>query len=73
MTIKEIMERLAIGRDSVYAMLRTGQLPAIRVGGRGQWLVTRHAFETWEKTNGMRTGTAGSAGTERDAETAPIA
>jgi excisionase family DNA binding protein len=52
MSIPEIARRLNIGRQSVYAMLEQGLLPGIRLGRR--WLVTRYAFESWERTCGMR-------------------
>jgi excisionase family DNA binding protein len=52
MSIPEIAQRLSIGRLAVYTMLEQGLLPGIRVGRR--WLVTRHAFESWERTCGMR-------------------
>jgi len=51
MTIQEIAERLAIGELAVYRMLREGQIPGIRVGKR--WLVTRYAYQQWERTCGM--------------------
>lgn len=51
-TIPEICERLAIGRPSVYRMLESGVIPAIRIGKR--WIVTRYAYERWEKTCGLR-------------------
>jgi excisionase family DNA binding protein len=54
MTVEEIADRLNIGRLAVYAMLEQGIIPAIRVGRR--WIVTRHAFENWERTCGMSTG-----------------
>ena len=52
LSIPEIARRLAIGERAVYAMLDQGILPGIRLGRR--WIVTRHAFESWEKTCGMR-------------------
>ena len=52
MTVEEIATRLDIGRLAVYAMLEQGVIPAIRLGRR--WIVTRHAFEAWEKTCGTR-------------------
>ena len=54
MTVEEIARRLDIGRVAVYAMLEQGIIPAIRLGRR--WIVTRHAFENWERTCGMATG-----------------
>jgi excisionase family DNA binding protein len=54
MTVEEIARRLDIGRVAVYMMLEQGIIPAIRLGRR--WIVTRHAFENWERTCGMLTG-----------------
>jgi excisionase family DNA binding protein len=54
MTVEEIARRLDIGRQAVYTMLEQGIIPAIRLGRR--WIVTRHAFENWERTCGMPTG-----------------
>lgn len=51
-TVLEIARRLDIGRLSVYAMLKRGSLPGLKVGR--QWIVTRHAYEQWERTCGMR-------------------
>lgn len=53
--VPEIARRLDIGRLAVYAMLESGTLPGIRVGRR--WLITRHAYEQWERTCGLRSGT----------------
>jgi len=61
-TVPEIARRLSIGRLAVYALLDQGILPGIRLGRR--WIVTRHAYELWERTCGMR----GGAGLEREPE-----
>ena len=53
MSVPEIARRLRIGRLAVYALLEQGIIPAIRLGRR--WIVTRHAFEAWERTCGMQT------------------
>jgi excisionase family DNA binding protein len=58
-TVPEIARRLDIGRLAVYAMLEGGILPGIRLGRR--WIVTRHAYEAWEHTCGMRPGAGLSA------------
>jgi excisionase family DNA binding protein len=50
MSIPEIANHLSVGRLAVYAMLEQGLLPGIRLGRR--WIVTRAAFEAWEKTCG---------------------
>ena len=49
-TIEEIADRLSIGRIVVYALLEQGEIPAIRLGRR--WIVTRYAYENWERTCG---------------------
>lgn len=54
MSVLEIAKRLDIGRLAVYAMLEQGTLPGIRVGRR--WIITRHAYEHWERTCGIRPG-----------------
>ena len=54
-TVPEIARRLGIGRLAVYAMLEQGIIPGIRLGRR--WIITRHAYEQWERTCGMRAGT----------------
>ena len=50
MSIPEIAARLSVGRRRGLQMLEQGVIPAIRLGRR--WIVTRHAFEEWEKTCG---------------------
>jgi excisionase family DNA binding protein len=54
-SVPEIARRLDIGRLSVYAMLDQGIMPGIRLGRR--WIITWHAYEQWERTCGMRSGT----------------
>lgn len=48
--VDEIAKRLDIGKLAVYRMLEGGQMPGIRVGRN--WLVTRHAYEQWERNCG---------------------
>jgi len=57
-SVPEIAQRLSIGRLAVYGMLERGLIPGIRLGRR--WIVTRHAFEQWERTCG--TGFHGQPG-----------
>jgi len=54
LTVPEIAHRLGIGRIAVYAMLEQGIIPGIRLGRR--WIITRHAYEQWERTCGTRSG-----------------
>jgi excisionase family DNA binding protein len=49
-SVPEIASRLNVGRLTVYALLERGILPGIRLGHR--WIVTRHAYEQWERTCG---------------------
>jgi len=62
MSIPEIADRLSVGRLAVYTMLEQGIIPAIRLGRR--WIVTRHAYEQWERTCGMQAGAGLNARTE---------
>lgn len=52
LSVKEIAERLEIGKMAVYGMLERGIVPGIRIGRN--WLVTRQAYEQWERTCGMQ-------------------
>jgi excisionase family DNA binding protein len=54
-SVGEIARRLEIGRLAVYSMLEQGIMPGIRLGRR--WIITRHAYEQWERTCGVRPGT----------------
>lgn len=53
-SVPEIAQRLEIGRLAVYTMLDQGILPGIRLGRR--WIITRQAYEHWERTCGVRSG-----------------
>jgi excisionase family DNA binding protein len=55
MAVPEIARRLNIGRLAVYAMLEQGIIPGIRLGHR--WIITRCAYDQWERTCGMPGGT----------------
>ncbi|MBD5830475.1 helix-turn-helix domain-containing protein [Janibacter melonis] len=37
--LSEVAETLDISAAQAYALVRSGELPAIKVGGRGQWRV----------------------------------
>lgn len=51
--IPEIARRLGIGRLKVYAMLEAKVIPGIRFGRK--WIITRYAYEQWERTCGLQT------------------
>ena len=52
MSVSEIAHLLDIGRMAVYAMLERRIIPGVRVGRR--WIVTRHAYEQWERNCGTQ-------------------
>ncbi|WP_333811690.1 helix-turn-helix domain-containing protein [Timonella senegalensis] len=37
LTLADVTETLNISSAQAYALVRSGELPAIQVGGRGQW------------------------------------
>ena len=45
--LEEVAEELATTRAQVYALVRNGTLPAIKLGGRGQWRVERVKLEDY--------------------------
>lgn len=50
--VLEIARRLGVGRLKVYAMLEACLVPGIRFGRK--WIITRFAYENWERTCGVR-------------------
>ena len=47
LTMKQVAEELAISDAQVYALVRNRELPAIKVGGRGQWRIERAKLEEY--------------------------
>ncbi len=45
--LNEVAELLNISASQTYALVRSGDLPAIKVGGRGQWRVERAELEQY--------------------------
>lgn len=45
LTLADVAETLNISSAQTYALVRSGDLPAIKVGGRGQWRVEAQALE----------------------------
>jgi len=45
--LSEVAEELAVSPSQVYHMVRSGELPAIKIGGRGQWRVERARLEAY--------------------------
>lgn len=47
MTLEDVQVVLAISSSQAYALVRSGQLRAIRVGGRGQWRIEAMELEAY--------------------------
>jgi excisionase family DNA binding protein len=45
--LADVAETLNISSAQVYALVRSGELPAIKIGGRGQWRVEASELETY--------------------------
>ena len=45
--LSDVAEILNISSSQTYALVRSGELPAIKIGGRGQWRVERTALEDY--------------------------
>lgn len=45
--LSDVAEILNISAAQAYALVRSGELPAIKVGGRGQWRVERDQLESY--------------------------
>ena len=45
--LSDVAEVLNISGSQTYALVRSGELPAIKVGGRGQWRVEASALEDY--------------------------
>lgn len=47
LTLSDIADVLNISAAQTYALVRSGALPAIKIGGRGQWRVERAQLEEY--------------------------
>jgi excisionase family DNA binding protein len=45
--LTDVAEILNISSSQTYALVRSGELPAIKIGGRGQWRVERSVLEDY--------------------------
>jgi excisionase family DNA binding protein len=45
--LSDVAEILNISASQTYALVRSGELPAIKIGGRGQWRVERAELESY--------------------------
>lgn len=47
LTLADVADVLNISSSQTYALVRTGDLKAIKIGGRGQWRVERTELEKY--------------------------
>lgn len=47
LTLADVAEALNVSESQTYALVRNGDLRAIKIGGRGQWRVEREALESY--------------------------
>ena len=47
LTLADVADVLNISASQTYALVRSGDLEAIKVGGRGQWRVEREKLEAY--------------------------
>jgi excisionase family DNA binding protein len=45
--LTDVAELLAVSPAQAYALVRCGDLPAVKIGGRGQWRIEAQALETY--------------------------
>ncbi|MBO0867895.1 MAG: helix-turn-helix domain-containing protein [Micromonosporaceae bacterium] len=45
--MSDVAEELSVTLSQVYHMVRSGELPAIKIGGRGQWRIERAKLEEY--------------------------
>lgn len=45
--LEYVMDELSISKSQAYALVRSGELRAIQVGGRGQWRVSLGELEAY--------------------------
>lgn len=46
-TLEDVREILCISRSQAYALVRSGDIRAIRIGGRGQWRIETGELEAY--------------------------
>ena len=47
LTLADTAEMLAISVSQAYALVRSGELPAIKIGGNGHWRVERTVLDAY--------------------------
>src|SRR3954464_13565899 len=55
LTIDDVAEELATSPAQIRALIRRKELPALQIGGRGQWRVERAKLEAYIQASGATT------------------
>ena len=73
LTLADVADVLNISASQTYALVRSGDLEAIKIGGRGQWRVERDKLESYiaRMYDQTRSFVAAHPFSEADAEDAP--
>lgn len=45
--LEDVANYLSVSVPQVYSLVRSGDLPAIKIGGRGVWRVDRHKLDAY--------------------------
>jgi len=67
LTLADVTEILNISAAQAYSLVRSGELPAIQLGGRGIWRVEATELEAYIQRMYERTRAATSAADQTDA------
>ena len=70
--LSDVAAELNVSDSQVYHMVRSGELPAIKIGGRGQWRVERARLEEYIEQQVRRDGRLGAEKPARSTAT-PLA
>ena len=57
MLLADVATELNVSESQVYHLVRSGDLPAIKIGGRGQWRVERTKLEEYIEQKYAETAT----------------
>jgi len=68
LTIEQVAEELNVGEPLVRAMLKSGELRGIQVGGRGVWRIGANDIEDFIAEAYRKTGERVAAGELKDAD-----
>ena len=47
LTLEDVATYLSVSQTQVYALVRSGQLPGVKIGGRAFWRVDKHKLEEY--------------------------